>query len=84
VDRLNTRSVKEQVSEMCVTQSMLVVRRTEQKQHWWMWRFHTGKRLIWGCSCQRIKEVEQTIYTSVYDIVDIYIIVQSNFENGIM
>ena len=35
-------SVKDQVSEMWVTESMLVLRRTEQKQHWWMFRFHTG------------------------------------------
>ena len=42
LDRLNTRGVKEQVSEMPVTESMLVVRHTEQEQHWWMFRFHTG------------------------------------------
>ena len=42
MERVNTKSVKEQVSEMRVTESMLVVRHTKQEQHWWMFHSHTG------------------------------------------
>ena len=48
MERVSTRSVKEHVSKMCVTESMLVVGLTEQEQPWWMFRFHTGVDNRWG------------------------------------